>query len=189
MAYNALTATFAQFKIENRNIVKAAGKLQDRIHAQCVAAAIQWLKHDNPDWGKDIVEKLNPLGGTLRVQAVMYWFTNAVGLKVEVDSKTGAISAKKNKAFDWNKDKVDILNYGKANPYYDLAPSEKPLTQPDPKVDALAVIIARAKLLGLMDDADITKLVNEIPAAVAKKEKDAKVLDWTKRYQEQQQAA
>lgn len=185
MAFNAETATLSQFRSEIKSLSKVMGKIQDRIHFLCLGAAVQWLKHDNPDWAIELVTALNPFGGSVRVQAVAFWFREAVGLNVTIDPKTGVVKANKNKAFDWEREVSDILAYGRKNPYHTLAPREKPLNASLPKADSFAVMCARSIECGESSEQDVLDLIASLTAAVDKKRKDPKVMEWVKTYQAQ----
>lgn len=185
MAFNAETATLSQFRSEIKSLSKAMGKVQDRIHFLCLGAAIQWLKHDNPDWAIELVTALNPFGGSVRVQAVAFWFREAVGLNVTIDPKTGTVKASKNKTFDWERESSDILAYGRKNPYHQLAPKEKPLNADAPKPDSAAVMWARALEAETVSESDFDDWVNSIRTMIPKKRKDPKVIEWVKTYKAQ----
>lgn len=185
MAFDALTANSTQFKTELKAVVKAMDSLQDRIHGLCVYSAVQWLKHDNVDTARALVESINPYGGSVRVQAIAYWFTEAVGLSVTIDDKKKSITIKKNKSFDWEQESQKILDFGKDNPFYKFAPREKALNTPKISLEGTAVTMARGLLTGDISPEDIKKAIGELHQLVEMKTRDSKVKSWVDTYKEQ----
>ena len=183
-AFNPESTDKTGFYREVKATVIMAGKIQEKLHNLAVAASIQWLKHQNTDWAVYLIEQLNPVSGTVRSQALAYWFTNAVGLYVEID-KNGIVKAKKNTKFDWSRETDDILGFGRSNPYYNLAPQEKPLSAPKLPIDSFAVVAARALLTGEVTEEDLQKEIGRLMDEIQKRTKDKKVTDWVEKYQAQ----
>ena len=137
---------FSEFTKLLKKIDGNAITLQQMIHKACVLANLEWFKEKNPNWISTLIRTLNPLGGSVRVQAVILWFELFGGVTITVE-RDGKVGVTKNKKWKGERD-ADKLNEAKASPFYKIAPPEKTLTMPEVSFTAVGAMMARRTFLG-----------------------------------------
>lgn len=170
-----------------RKAVSAVSKAPIAVHAAAIICARDWLENANPNDIIYLFEQLNPYGGSHRNQALALWCNDFLGLTVEISDK--GVKAKKNRAFDWSRDPVEIYNRAKATEYYSYAPAEKPLKTPKLQENAINfVTVARGLLSGDISEEDARDQIDSAWAAITKIARDKKTAEWVEKYQAQAQA-
>lgn len=174
--FEATTSLSDLQKVRER-IIRTATTLKDDIHFASLVALREWYKNDNPNWIGFIIKDLHPLGGSIRVQAVISWFEIFGGVTVQV-KPDGAVSVSKNKKW---KGERDVSHYSEArnNPYHKIAPPEAPIKMPEMSYKAVAAMLARREFLG--EEPDWSKVMEDLKAEFKAAHSTKGFAEWTEK--------
>ena len=75
-------------------VLKTAGTLQENIHKLAVSTAIHGYIYSDANIVANVLNALSEVNGSVRVNAISYWFKHVGGFAVNQDGKTGHFAVK-----------------------------------------------------------------------------------------------
>jgi hypothetical protein len=163
---------------------------RERIHREAISCAAFYLnaKEKGPESLEPAlthIKKLNPLKGSVRVQAVILWYSEMFGLTITIKADD-SVEISRDKKHSALKDPKAALAEAKEekNRFYTRAPDEKPLATIGFS-EAEAIKLAKGLESGTITMKEVKEYANNLAKMVKKHRKDKTVIDFATKYKEQ----
>jgi len=176
--------------------IEMAVALRESVHKLIIEGLAESFDKGSNNRLNYLLDHLNGVSGSFRVQSVVYYLNTVAGLKCDFSEKTERYNVSRIKSDElgfkdsFTFDKLHMADCKKsANRFWKVTPAEKPLKLCDEtKVFNGAVIqLARKMSMGEISVEQVSTLVAELNAEILRQSTDKKVLEWCGKYEGEQQ--
>lgn len=175
------------FETRCKKLFASFAKGNKLAHDLAIEAAVHFGQHGDTSMLERFTAMAFGHQSHFRYQAFKAWLEHFLPVKVgepgkDKDTLTVTVDKKREKFT------AEQLAAAKATPFYDYMPEDKPLSAP--KIgESLEITLARGLNTGTITEQDIINYAASLLAKAKKKQTDAKVVEWSVKFLEQQTKA
>jgi len=161
---------------------------REQVHKLMIESVVSAYTHRDTSHVRYLLDNINSVQGSFRVQAVVYWFEEIAGINpILSDNKYKAKLAKR-ETDSYDKVQVALCKLA-ANRFWKIAPSEtkiKKLCKIESVFDSAVVQISRSLALDNLTMDEVNSTISGLQDLIKERATDEKVLTWVEEYRTQE---